>query len=50
MKSLLDAMAMNHCTSMVTPGSKGQDGNRTTEELDAKNIESSDLVLESVNT
>ena len=23
-KSLLDAMAMNHCNSMATPGSKGQ--------------------------
>ena len=25
MKSLLDAMAMNHCKSMATPGSKGQE-------------------------
>ena len=36
MKSLLDAMAMNHCTSMATPGSKGQEGNNATEKLDAK--------------
>ena len=33
-KSLLDAMAMNHCKSMATPGSKGQEGNSTTEKLD----------------
>ena len=35
-KSLLDAMAMNHCKSMATPGSKGQEGNSATEKLDAK--------------
>ena len=35
-KSLLDAMAMNRCTSMATPGSKGQEGNNATEKLDAK--------------
>ena len=35
-KSLLDKMAMNHCTSMATPGSKGQEGNNATEKLDAK--------------
>ena len=35
-KSLLDAMAMNHCKSMATPGSKGQEGNNATEKLDAK--------------
>ena len=35
-KSLLDAMAMNHCKSMATPGSKGQEGNGATEKLDAK--------------
>ena len=27
-KSLLDAMAMNHCKSMATPGSKGQESSR----------------------
>ena len=26
--SLLDAMAMNHCKSMATPGSKGQEDSR----------------------
>ena len=35
-KSLLDAMAMNQCKSMATPGSKGQEGNSATEKLDAK--------------
>ena len=35
-KSFLDAMAMNHCESMATPGSKGQEGNNATEKLDAK--------------
>ena len=35
-KSLLDAMATNHCKSMATPGSKGQEGNSATEKLDAK--------------
>ena len=35
-KSLLDAMAMNHCKSMATPGSKGQEDNNVTEKLDAK--------------
>ena len=35
-KSLLDAMAINHCKSMATPGSKGQEGNNATEKLDAK--------------
>ena len=35
-KSLLDAMAMNHCKSMATPGSKGQEGNSATEKLDAR--------------
>ena len=38
MKSLLDAMAMNHCKSMATPGSKGQESSRNeadlTEQLD----------------
>ena len=48
-KSLLDAMAMNHCKSMATPGSKGKEGNSATEKLDAR-IESCDLVLESVST
>ena len=36
MKSLLDAMAMNHCKSMATLGSKGQEGNSGTEKLDAE--------------
>ena len=36
MKSSLDAMAMNRCKSMATPGSKGQEGNNATEKLDAK--------------
>ena len=36
MKSLLDAMAMNHSKSMATPGSKGQEGTSATEKLDAK--------------
>ena len=35
-KSLLDAMAINHCKSIATPGSKGQEGNSATEKLDAK--------------
>ena len=35
-KSFLDAMAMNHCKSMATLGSKGQEGNSATEKLDAK--------------
>ena len=34
--SLLDALAMNHCKSMATLGSKGQEGNNATEKLDAK--------------
>ena len=37
-KSLLDAMAMDHCKSMATPGSKGQESSRNvvdvTEKLD----------------
>ena len=35
-KSLLDIMAMNHCKSMATLGSKGQEGNNATGKLDAK--------------
>ena len=35
-KSLSDAMAMNHCKSMATIGSKGQECNNATEKLDAK--------------
>ena len=39
-KSLLDAMAMNHCKSMATPGSKGQESSRnvadSTEKLDSQ--------------
>ena len=45
-KTLLDAMAMNRCKSMATPGSKGTGGRNWTQ----RNIESSDLVLESVST
>ena len=34
---LLDAMAMNHCESMATPGSKGQESSHVeTEKLDPK--------------
>ena len=37
MKSLVDAMAMNHCKSMATPGSKGQESSHVeTEKLDPK--------------
>ena len=32
-KSLLDAMAMNHFTSMATPGSKGQESSRNVAQL-----------------
>ena len=35
-KSLLDAMAMNHCKSMATPGSKGQESNRNVADLTEK--------------
>ena len=35
-KSLLDAMAMNHCKSMDTPGSKGQESSRNVEDLTEK--------------
>ena len=31
MKSLLDGVAMNHCQSMATPGSKGQESSHTVE-------------------
>ena len=50
-KSLLDAMAMNHCKSMATPGSKGQESSRNVADLIGKldHIESSDQVLESVS-
>ena len=34
--SLLDAMAMNHCKSMATLGSKGQESNGSTAKLDQK--------------
>ena len=33
MKSLLDATAMNHCKSMATPGSKGQESSRNVTDL-----------------
>ena len=37
MASLLDAMAMNHCQSTATPGSKGQESSHVkTEKLDPK--------------
>ena len=32
-KSLLDAMAMNHCKSMATPGSKGHESSRNVADL-----------------
>ena len=32
-KSLLEAMAMNRCKSMATPGSKGQESSRNVAEL-----------------
>ena len=32
-KSLLDAMAMDHCKSMATPGSKGQESSRNVADL-----------------
>ena len=35
-KSLLDAMAMNHCKSMATPGSKGQESSRHVADLTEK--------------
>ena len=35
-KSLLDAMAMNHCKSMATPGSKGQESSRNVADLTEK--------------
>ena len=51
-KSLLDAMAMNHCKTMAIPGSKGQESSRNvadlTEKLDP--LESSDQVRETVST
>ena len=36
MKSLLDAMAMNHCKWMATPGSKGQESSRNMADLTKK--------------
>ena len=33
-KSLLDAMAINHCKSIATPGSKGQDSSRNVARFD----------------
>ena len=37
MKSLLDAVSMNHCKAMATPGSKGQESSHVeTEKLDPK--------------
>ena len=35
-RSLLDAVAMNHFKSMATPGSKGQESNGSTAKLDQK--------------
>ena len=35
-KSLLDAMAMDHCKSMATPGSKGQESSRNVADLTEK--------------
>ena len=34
--SLLDAMAMHHCTSMAIPGSKGQESSRNVADLNEK--------------
>ena len=34
--SLLDAMGMNHCKSMATPGSKEQERHAATEKVDPK--------------
>ena len=49
-KSLLDAMAMNHCKSMANPGSKEQESSEMWQirlnSLIRRNIESSDQVLE----
>ena len=36
MKSLLDAMAMNHGKSMATPGSKGQESSRNVADIHEK--------------
>ena len=50
-KSLLDVMAMTHCKSMAAPRSKGQESSHVeTESWTQRNIESSDLMLESVST
>ena len=46
-KILLDAMAMNHCKSMATPRSKGQDVE--TEKLDGKEHRKFRSVLDSVS-
>ena len=35
-KSLLDALAMNHCKSMATPGPKGQESHVATEKAGPK--------------
>ena len=35
-RSLLDAMTMNHCISIATPGSKGQESIRIVAELSEK--------------
>ena len=49
MKSLLDAMAMNHCKLVATLGSNGQENSHVaTENWILRNIESSDQVMESV--
>ena len=36
LESLLDAIAMNHCKSMATPGSKGQESSRNVADLTEK--------------
>ena len=36
LKSLLDAIAMNHCKSMATPGSKGQESSRNVADFSEK--------------
>ena len=39
MKSLLDAMAMNHCKSMATLGSKGQESSRNVADSTEKKLD-----------
>ena len=50
MKSLLDAMAMNHCKSMATLGPRDRRATVRRRNWTQGNIETSDPVLESVST